>query len=123
LHIAAESGQLQLKEISFGDGKRPVPGRVIRSIIEVVAIRFGPGAVAKPLRRMIADLLEAHQERKHDPFAPHTLRPIERIGEFLDRFLVERRLRRAQATERFHLRLVGKVGDHRLVGLEAPYKI
>jgi hypothetical protein len=26
LHIAAESGQLQLKEISFGDGNSPLPG-------------------------------------------------------------------------------------------------
>jgi hypothetical protein len=32
LHMAAESGQLQLKLISFVEGNRPVPGRVNRSI-------------------------------------------------------------------------------------------
>src|ERR1700732_5483777 len=72
---------------------------------------------------MIADLLEAHEERQYAPFAPHALRPIERLREFLDRLLVQRRLRGAQVTERFHLRLVGQIGDHRLVGLEAPQDI
>src|SRR5665213_354644 len=35
LHMAAESGQLQLNVISLGEGNRPEPGRVIRSITDV----------------------------------------------------------------------------------------
>src|ERR1700693_5985843 len=65
---------------------------------EFTAIGFGPGTVAEPLRWMIADLLEAHQERQYDAFAPHALRPIERLRALLDRLLVQRRLRGAHAT-------------------------
>src|SRR5271168_4976419 len=72
---------------------------------------------------MIADLFEAYQEREDDAFARYALLSIERLCEFLDRLLVQRGLRGAQVTERLHLGLVGQIGDHRLVGLEAPQYI
>src|SRR6266849_3812882 len=71
----------------------------------------------------LAELREPHQERQYDAFAPHALRSIEGLREFLDRPLVKRRLRGAQVAERSHLGLVGQIGDHRLVGLEAPQDI
>ena len=36
---------------------------------QLAAVRLGPGAVAQPLRRMVADLLEPHQHRQHDALA------------------------------------------------------
>src|ERR1700687_1847560 len=90
---------------------------------EFPALGFDPRTVAEPLRWMMADLLEAHQERQYDAFAPHGLRPIEGLRQFLYRPLVKRRLRGAQVTKRFHLGFVGQIGDHRLVGLEAPQDI
>src|ERR1700722_7336097 len=41
---------------------------------EFSARGVSPRTVAEPLRRMIADLLEPHQERQYDAFAPHSLR-------------------------------------------------
>ena len=45
------------------------------------------------------------------------------LAEILHRLLVERRLLAAQGAERFHLGLVGQVGNDALVGLQAPQDI
>jgi len=59
-----------------------------------LATRIGiPGTITQPLRRVIADLLEAHQERQHHAFSPNALRILERAGQILHRALIQRRLR------------------------------
>jgi hypothetical protein len=55
---------------------------------EFPALLFRPRTVSEPLRRMIANLLESHQERQHHALAAHSLGLIERGCEFLDRPLV-----------------------------------
>src|SRR3984957_5904139 len=47
---------------------------------EFPALGFDPRRIAEPLRWMIADLLEAHQERQYDAFAAHALRSIKRLS-------------------------------------------
>ena len=89
----------------------------------LAAVLFAPRAVAQPLRRMIADLLEAHQERQHHAFALHARRLRELFGQVLDRLLIERRLLAGELAERLHLGLVRQVGDDRLVGLQPPQDV
>ena len=38
-----------------------------------------PGAVAQPLRGMVADLLQSHQEREHQALALHALGLLQRL--------------------------------------------
>src|SRR5262249_20714287 len=40
---------------------------------ELAAVLLGPGAVAEPLRGMVANLLEAHEEGQHDASALYAL--------------------------------------------------
>ena len=90
---------------------------------ELAAVRFGPGAVAEPLRGMVADLLQAHQEGEHQAPPLHAVDLLELVGQVLHRLLVERRLLAAQGAEGLHLGLVGQVGDDALVGLEAAQDV
>ena len=90
---------------------------------ELAAVLLGPGAVAEPLRGMVADLLEPHQEGEHDAPALDAVGVVELVGEVVHRLLVERRLLAAQRAERLHLGLVGQVGDDALVGLQAPQNV
>jgi len=48
---------------------------------EFAAVRLGPRGVAQPLRGVVAELLEAHQERKDHPLAPDVPRLLERRGQ------------------------------------------
>ena len=89
----------------------------------LAAVGLRPGAVAQPLRRMVADLLEAHQGRQHEALARDALRVFELLGQFLHRLLVERGLLAAELAEGLDLGLVGQVGDDRLVGLQAPQDV
>ena len=46
------------------------------------AVVFAPHAVSQPLRRVVADLLEAHQERQYQPLALDALGFLELRGQF-----------------------------------------
>ena len=88
------------------------------------AVVFVIGAVAQPLRGMIANLLEAHEQGQHqppprDPVAG-LLQALLQLG---DRGLIERRLLAGQMAEGLDLGLVGQIGDDALVGLEAAQDI
>ena len=91
----AELGEDQHLLLPRGDhlGDLAQPG-------QLAAVLLGPGAVAQPLRGMVADLLEAHQNREHDAPALDALGVFELLGEILDRLLVERGLLAAQAGRR-----------------------
>ena len=86
----------------------------------LAAIGFAPGAVAKPLRGVIADLLEAHQERKNQPLAANPLGRIKLLGEVVHRLLIEGGLLAAELAKGLYFGLVRQIGDHRLVGLQPP---
>ena len=89
----------------------------------LAAVVLGPGAVAQPLRRVVADLLEAHEEGEHQPLALDALGVLELLGQLLDGLLVERGLLAAELAEGLDLGLVGQIGDDGLVGLEAPQDV
>ena len=90
---------------------------------ELAAVLLRPGAVAEPLRGMVADLLQAHEQGEHDAPALDAVGVLELLGELVDRLLVERGLLAAQRAEGLHLGLVGQVGDDALVGLQAPQDV
>ena len=85
---------------------------------ELAAVRLRPARVAQPLRGMIADLLEAHQEGEDEPLAPDSRGTCDPLAQLPHRLLVEGGLLAAQGAEGLDLGLVRKVGDDRLVGLE-----
>ena len=87
------------------------------------AVGFGPGAVPEPLRGVVADLLQPHQEGEHQAPALHAVDLLEPVAQVLHRLLVERRLLAAQWTEGLHLGLVRQVGDDALVGLQAAQDV
>ena len=89
----------------------------------LAAVVLGPGAVAEPLRRVVADLLEAHEKREHHASALDAFGVLELLGQLLDRLLVERGLLAAELAVRLDLGLVGQVGDDGLVGLQAPQDV
>ena len=68
-------------------------------------------AVAEPLRRMVADLLEAQQDGEDRAAPLDALRRAQAALELLDRLLVERGLLPGQEAEGAHLGLVRQVGD------------
>ena len=91
---------------------------------ELAAVGFGPGAVAQPLRGMVADLLEAHEEGQHEPPALRCRRPASSCSrQLVDGLLVERGLLAAQLAEGLDLGLVGQIGDDALVGLQPPQDV
>src|SRR5208282_6334037 len=57
-----ELGEHQKLFLAARDGLADFP-----KALEFAAVVFVIGAVAQPLRRMIANLLEAHQQRQHQP--------------------------------------------------------
>ena len=59
----------------------------------------GVGAVAEPLRRVVADLLEPHQRGQHDAAPLDAVGVLQLPGEVVDRLLVERGLLLRQAAE------------------------
>ncbi len=76
-------------------------------------------AVSEPLRGMIADLLEAHQEGQHDAASFDARELPQNPPHLVDGFMVEGRLVLAEQAMRGDLGLVRQVGDHAPVGLEA----
>jgi hypothetical protein len=52
------------------------------------AVVLGPGAVTEPLRRVVTDLLEAHEERQHHTSAPDPLGVPELFGQLFHGLLV-----------------------------------
>src|SRR5262245_23836530 len=60
---------------------------------ELAAVVLGPAPIAEPLRGMIADLLETHQEGQHEPATLHAINLLKLVSERLHALLVERRLR------------------------------
>ena len=90
---------------------------------ELAAALRRVAAVAQPLRGMIADLLEPHDERQHEALPLDAVRVVQRLGQFGDRLLVERRLRFGQRTPGAHLGLVGQVGNDALVRLQPPQDV
>src|SRR5262245_52588306 len=60
---------------------------------ELAAVVLGPSPIAKPLRGMIADLLETHEEGQHESATPHAIDLLKLVSERLHALLVERRLR------------------------------
>jgi len=97
--------------------------RDIAQARELAAVLLGPCAVTEPLRGMVADLLQPHEERQHDAPALHSIDVFEMVGQLLHRLLVKRRLLAAQGAEGFYLGLVGQVRDDALVGLEPAQDI
>ena len=90
---------------------------------ELAAVLRRAAAVAEPLGRMVADLLEA-QQGGEDRAAPlDALRRAQAALELLHRLLVERGLLPGQAAERAHLGLVRQVGDDAAIGLEAAQDV
>src|ERR1019366_3364802 len=65
----------------------------------LTTVFLGPGTVAQPLRRVVTDLFESHQERQHDALALDALCVIELLCQFLHRLLVECCLFAAELTE------------------------
>src|SRR5262245_37177322 len=65
--------------------------------LEFAAVGFCPGAAAKPLARMIANLFESHEKREHEALTPYTIRfqivRLQLYREFFHRLLVKRCLR------------------------------
>src|ERR1700730_1681142 len=72
---------------------------------------------------MVADLLQAHEQRENDPSTLDAVGGFELLGEFVYRLLVKGGLLAAQESERLPLGLVGQVRDDALVGLQSPQNI
>ena len=90
---------------------------------ELAAVRLGPCVVAQPLRGMIANLFQPHQQRKHDAATLDSIRLFELTGKIVDCLLIQRHLLSAQQTEGLHFGLVRQVRDDALVGLHATQDI
>ena len=87
------------------------------------AVGFAPRAVTQPLRRMVADLLKAHQVRQDQPFAFYSGSFRELPGQFLHRLLVQCRLRTGERAERLDFGFVRQIRDHGPVRLQAPQNV
>src|SRR5207249_8366140 len=91
---------------------------------ELAAARLVPDALAQPVCRVIADLLEAHEVGQHQAASLDALREArDGMLELVDRLLVERGLRAGEETERLHLSLVRQVRDDGAVGLEPAQEV
>ena len=104
-HAGEECRQRRGRLLELGEDQRLfLPGGDLLGDVaqarELAAVLFGPGAVAEPLRGMIADLLEPHEEGQHDAAALDALGSLELLGEILHRLLIERRLLAAQSGRR-----------------------
>ena len=91
---------------------------------QLATVGLVPRSIAKPLRRVIADLLEAHQRCEHDAATLHPVGSRQFSRQVADRLLIERRLFFArQLAEGLELGLVRQVGDDALVGLQAAQDV
>ena len=127
-HRGQERRQRRGHLLELGEDERLLlPGadhlRDVAQSRELAAVLLGPGAVAEPLRGMVADLLQPHEESEDDAPAFHSIDVFELAGEVVHRLLVQRRLLAAQGAECLHLGLVGQVRNDPLVGLHASQNI
>ena len=89
-----------------------------------LAAVFGfPGTIAQPLRRVVANLLEAHQRGQHHALAAHAVAGLKRRSQLFHGLLVEGSLRRAQMAPGFEFDLVGQVADDPFVGFQATQDV
>ena len=94
---------------------------ISRSRCELAAVGLAPRAVAEPLRRMVADLLEPHQERRGPALDARCPRvDASRSASSSTDFLVERGLHAREMAERLHLGLVRQIVDDGFVSLQTP---
>ena len=92
--------------------------------LKFAAVVFVIGAVAQPLRRVIANLLQAHQRGQHQPPSRNPVtRLLQVFLQLADRALIKRGLLAGQMAEGFDLRLVGQIRDDALVGLKPAQDI
>ena len=82
-----------------------------------------PAAVAQPLRRMVADLLETHQEREDRAPPRHPVHLPQLLGQRVHAGLIQRRLQPGKPAERLQFGLVRQVADHRFVRLAPPQQV
>src|SRR2546428_8343524 len=80
---------------------------------QLAAVGFAPRASAKPMRWVIANLFEAHQERQNNPFALDSIGPIEFRSQFFDGLLLERRLFTGELAECLDPGLVRQICNDR----------
>src|SRR5262249_44745893 len=111
-HAAEERGKWHRRLLKLGEDQHLLLARSdllsdLAQAGELAAVVLGPGPVAEPLRGMIADLLETHQESQHESATLHAIDLLKLVGECLYGLLVERRLRARQQAEGLHLGLVG----------------
>ena len=93
---------------------------------ELAAALLGKVAVARDLRGMVANLLEAHEGGQNHAAALHGFGRVvflERLAELPHMVGIEGRLRRGEAAVGRHDGLLGKVVDHAAVGLEAAQDV
>src|SRR6266545_6909786 len=85
-HGAEECRQRRGRLLKLGEDERLLlPGakhlRDVAQARELAAILLGPCAVAEPLRGVIADLLQPHEEGEHDAPALDSIDAFELVGE------------------------------------------
>ena len=90
---------------------------------ELAAVLFRPCAVAEPLGRVVADLLQPHEQGKDDAAPLYAVGLFKLTGEIVHCLLVKRSLLAAERAEGLYLGLIGKIRDDALVGLQTPQNI
>jgi hypothetical protein len=109
----------ELREHQHLLAARPRSGRTAPAAEELGAVLRDILPVAAVVRGVVADLLEAHQEREDHPASADPVdrwRP--RWASASTAACVERRLHAREAAVDLQLGLVGQVGDDAAVGLE-----
>src|SRR5262245_2610906 len=96
-HAAEECGKGRRRFLKLGEDQHLLLARSnllgdLAQPGELAAVVLGPGPIAEPLRGMIADLLETHQESQHEPATLHAIDLLKLVGERLHALMVERRL-------------------------------
>ena len=86
--------------------------------MELAAVPGPLSVIAKPLRRMVADLLEAGQKRQHHATAFDAVQASKLLGEQIHRFLIEGRLYLGQCAVGDHFGLLRQIRNDVAIGLE-----
>jgi hypothetical protein len=87
------------------------------TVLRVIAV------VAGPLRRMIADLLQAHEKCEHNPTPLDSVSLLNGGGQFSHCLFIKSGLLTAQSAESVHFSLLREIGDHALVGLQTAQHV
>src|SRR5215472_10239511 len=80
--------------------------REVAQTCELAAVTFGPYTLAEPLRRMVADLLQSHEECEHQSPAFHSIDLLKLLAKIVHRLLIERCLLAAKRAEGLDLGLL-----------------